>query len=63
MTDVVDKIIAFEQDELTDDEVVELFQHLIDTGQVWHLQGAYGRGAIRLIRSGLCSAPTRGPDS
>lgn len=51
----IDKIIAYEQDDLTFEETVELFQDLIDTGMVWKLQGHYGRVAEQLIDAGLCS--------
>ncbi|AEV52003.1 hypothetical protein [Rhodococcus phage REQ1] len=57
MSDVIDRIIAFEQDELDDEQTISLFQELIDTGQVWHLQGAYGRSAVRLVEAGLCTLP------
>lgn len=53
--DVTGRIIAFEQGELTtNEEVDELFQHLIDTGLAWRLQGSYGRAAEALIRAGRC---------
>ena len=57
MSDVVDKIIAFENNELGDEETISLFQELIDSGQVWHMQGAYGRSAVRLVNAGLCTLP------
>ena len=50
----LDKLIAFENGELEFDEVVELFQHLIDTGLAWTLQGFYGRTAAMLINDGHC---------
>lgn len=59
-TELTDRIIAFENDELEWDEVVDLFQRLIDTGYVWVLQGSYGRMAHELIRTGKCTAPGRG---
>lgn len=34
--------------------ILEAWQHLIDTGLVWSLQGFYGRTAVRLIEQGLC---------
>lgn len=52
--DMSSAIMAYEDDMLNDDEVVELFQHLIDTGLAWQLQGSYGRMANRLIADGLC---------
>ena len=52
----VDVIIRYEQGELEEDEIIDLFQNLIDTGIVWKLQGNYGRQAKRLIDAGLCYA-------
>jgi|HubBroStandDraft_2_1064218.scaffolds.fasta_scaffold00006_73 hypothetical protein len=42
----------WEDGELTEEETSELFQHLVDTGLVWQLQGTYGREAARLIEAG-----------
>jgi len=53
--DRVNAIIAFEEGELDGDKVVELFQHLVDTGLAWQLQGNYGRTAMALIEAGLIS--------
>lgn len=52
--DVVGGIIEFETGNLTDEEVIELFQELIDSGIAWSLQGSYGRMARRLIDAGYC---------
>lgn len=49
-----DLIIRYEQGDLDHEEVVTLFQELIDTGLAWTLQGSYGRMAIALIRAGEC---------
>jgi hypothetical protein len=54
--DTVGFVMAFEGGELTEDEVIEGFQHLIDTGLAWQLQGSYGRAAAALIEQGLCSS-------
>lgn len=52
---LVTQVVAYEQGEMTDDETVEFFQQLIDTGLAWQLQGSYGRTAHALIEAGLCS--------
>jgi hypothetical protein len=48
-------IMAYENGELNEDEIVYGFQQLIDSGLVWSLQGSYGRMAARLIEDGYCS--------
>ncbi len=51
----LDFIMAYENGELDDDDVIVVgFQQLIDSGVVWQLQGHYGRTAHALIESGLC---------
>jgi hypothetical protein len=52
--DTLEFILAYEGGELDDDAIVEGFQHLIDSGLVWQLQGHYGRTAKQLIDEGLC---------
>ena len=51
--DQVDKIITFENGELDEDGIIELFQSLVDSGLAWQLQGSYGRTARDLINAGL----------
>ena len=50
--DVVDAIIDYESGFLSDEAVVELYQHLIDTGLIHSLQGFYQRTAADLIKAG-----------
>ena len=38
-------------------ETIAAYQHLIDAGIVWGLQGRYSRMARHLIEVGLCTAP------
>lgn len=53
--DTVQFIVDFEGGALDDDQVIEGFQELINSGLVWQLQGSYGRAATRLIAQGLCT--------
>jgi hypothetical protein len=55
MSDINDKIIAYENGEMeTKEELVEFFQELIDSGLAWELQGHYGRTAQALIQGNIC---------
>lgn len=53
--DLVDKIMAYESDELTNEQTIELFSELIKNGQAWSLQGNYGLVAMCLIKQGILS--------
>lgn len=53
-TNVVDLIIAYESGELTEIELINLFQDLITSGLAGQLQGSYGRMAMDLVNSGWC---------
>ena len=53
-----DKIIDYENAMLTEQETIELFQDLVNTGLAWSLQGHYGRTARDLINSGQVTQPT-----
>ncbi|HWO88943.1 MAG TPA: hypothetical protein VNL98_07320 [Gemmatimonadales bacterium] len=55
---IIDGIIAYEEGRLTEEEVIELFQALIDDGYAWTFPGRYGRMAESLIEAGLCHRPS-----
>lgn len=49
----IDRLIAYENDELNMFETIILFSELIRTGLCWKLQGHYGRTAQSLIDNNL----------
>jgi len=57
MQPTIDQIMDYENGELDDEQSVELFQQLIDSGLAWQLQGSYGRTAVALIQAGHCRPP------
>ena len=54
---LVDQLIAYEEGQITDDEEIAFFQHLIETGTCWQLQGHYQRLGATLIEEGLIKSP------
>ena len=52
---IIDKIIAYENGELTDLETVSLFSDMIKSGTIRGLQGHYHRKANHLIECGVLS--------
>ena len=49
---LTEKLTAYEQGDLTEEQTVAFFQEMLDTGLVWKLQGHYGRTASALIQDG-----------
>ena len=41
------------------EQVIEAWQYLIDTGLAWQLQGWFGRTAAHLISEGICTDNNR----
>jgi len=54
----MNSIARYELGEMTEDETIEFFQDLVDTGLAWKLQGSYGRTAKALISYGWVSTPS-----
>lgn len=53
--DLVSRLIDYESGYTdSEEEVVDFFQELINTGLAWTLQGSYGRAAQALIDAGHC---------
>lgn len=50
---LIDLIMDYEMGMLSQDEILELFQVLVDNGLAWTMQGHYGRTARLLIEHGL----------
>lgn len=51
----IDQIVRYEQEDMPEKEVIELFAELIKTGTAWRLQGHYGRTARDFIEQGIIS--------
>lgn len=51
---MLNQVIAYEQGELDEEGIVDMFQELINSGMAWKMQGSYGRTAKALIDAGYC---------
>lgn len=47
---------GYADEEVSEEDFIEAWQHLVDTGLAWTLQGSFGRTAANLIQSGVISA-------
>ena len=54
----VDDVIAYESGQMDEDEAIEFFQGLINSGAILHLQGSYQRTAQMLMDNGMCLTPS-----
>ena len=53
------ELAGIDEDELTEEQLLEAWQHLVDTGLAWQLQGSFGRMAQQLINEGVINENTR----
>lgn len=51
---MLNQVIAYEQGELDEEGIIDMFQQLINSGLAWEMQGSYGRTAKALIDAGYC---------
>ena len=56
MKELLNKIVAYEQGKLDEQQTIQLFQELVDSGLIMKLQGHYGRMAFQLMEAGLISS-------
>jgi hypothetical protein len=49
---LIDQFIAYENGELTDQQIVCFFAELVKNGAAWSLQGRWSRTANALIKEG-----------
>ena len=52
---MINQVIAYEQGELDEEGIIDMFLELITSGMAWKLQGSYGRTAKALIDAGYCA--------
>ena len=48
-------LFKYESGECTEEEVIELFQNILDTKSYFWLQGQYGRTCQQLLQAGVIS--------
>lgn len=51
--DTFEAIMIIEEGAESEEQYIEAFQALVDSGVVWRLQGSYGRAAARMIEDGI----------
>ena len=57
--DMVTDIVTYEAGDMTEEETINFFQRLLDTGMVYNLQGQYQRTASALLEAGVIAFPEK----
>lgn len=52
----VEGIMAYENGEMNQEQIIEFFSGLLRSGMAWKLQGSYGRTAADLINAKVLAA-------
>ena len=55
----IDAILTIDSEDASEEERIEAYQELIDSGLVWRLEGRFGREAAGLIEDGRCHRKER----
>ena len=53
MQKLYERLTEYEQGKLDEEQTIQLFQELVDSGLIMELQGHYGRFAAQLLTAGL----------
>ena len=53
MQKLYERLKEYEQGKLDEEQTIQLFQELVDSGLIMELQGHYGRFAAQLLTAGL----------
>ncbi len=54
---LAERVLLYETDQMSEQEMISLFQDLVDTGMAWKLQGHYGRTSMILLDAGVIAPP------
>ena len=57
--DLVDLLTRLDTGELNEEEEIDLFQYLVDSGAAWTLQGRIGRQAVAMLQAGVIGPANR----
>tara|TARA_B100000085_G_C18370513_1_gene442154 strand:+ start:587 stop:760 length:174 start_codon:yes stop_codon:yes gene_type:complete len=53
MMEMIEDIVRYENGEMNEEQEIEFFQSLLDTGIIFSLQGHYQRQMDRMIENGV----------